>query len=98
MHVMVVAVVLLAVAIIVANSYTTWLLVSEDTLEPVQKYCQTAIIWLLPLIGAVIVYSFVLSDRADSKFSHRSTNDTSITDGDGFDLSRSHSSEFVDGD
>jgi hypothetical protein len=41
------------------NLYISYLVVKSDFYEPAQKYAQYALIWLLPVIGAIACYLFV---------------------------------------
>ena len=41
------------------NLYINFLVVKSDFYEPGQKYAQYALIWLLPVIGAIACYLFV---------------------------------------
>jgi len=92
-----IAVTLLVVALVISNIYATRLVLSEDTYEPSQKYCQIAIVWIIPIIGSVIVCGIILSERAESK-PLRSSNDEGFYDDGGVDLSHSASTESLDGD
>jgi hypothetical protein len=95
----VIVAIILGVVALVANVYATRLVITDDTFEPAQKYCQAAIIWLLPLLGAVIVAGFIRSDKVDSKPSRRTGNDTGFDDeNDAIDLSRSQSFDSMEGD
>jgi hypothetical protein len=93
-----IALTLFVSSLVISSIYATRLVLSEDTYEPSQKYCQIAIIWLIPIIGSVIVCGIILSDRAESKPKHHTTNVTNITDDDVNDLSRSHLFESIDGE
>lgn len=41
------------------NLYISFLVMKSDFYEPAQKYAQYALIWLLPVIGAIACYLFV---------------------------------------
>lgn len=41
------------------NLYISFLVMKSDFYEPGQKYAQYALIWLLPVMGAIACYLFV---------------------------------------
>lgn len=45
-------------AIATANALVTFRILKSDYFEPSQKYTQCALIWLLPVVGAVLCYVF----------------------------------------
>ena len=49
------------VVLIIINIYVSFRLLKCDSLEVFQKGAQTIVIWLIPIIGAIIIYSFVSS-------------------------------------
>jgi len=49
----------ITIILLAMNIYVTYLLAKSEFFEPVQKYSQYAVIWLLPVIGAVVCYLFV---------------------------------------
>ncbi|MFZ6654385.1 hypothetical protein [Undibacterium sp. TJN19] len=49
----------IASLLLVLNLYVSLLVVKSNFYEPGQKYAQYALIWLLPVIGAIACYVFV---------------------------------------
>ncbi len=53
---------IIAIAVlIIINIHVSFRLLKCDSLEVFQKVAQTIVIWLIPIIGAIIIYSFVSS-------------------------------------
>ncbi|MES2036850.1 MAG: hypothetical protein V4495_03350 [Pseudomonadota bacterium] len=59
MNALIVISIAIAVVLLAMNVYVTYLLVKSEFFEPAQKYAQYALIWLLPVIGAILCYLFV---------------------------------------
>ena len=54
--------VLLGVALVGYNVRTTWLLWRSDDFEQTQKIAQSAFVWLVPVIGALVVMNVLKPD------------------------------------
>ncbi len=59
MNVLIVVTVCIVSLLLTLNSYISFLVMKSDFYEPAQKYAQYALIWLLPVIGAIACYLFV---------------------------------------
>ncbi len=64
---MLLAAIIFAVALVIANSYVTWLVIKEDSFEPVQKFWQIVIIWFIPFVGAYLISYCIVADNAKTK-------------------------------
>jgi len=49
------------VGLIVINIYVSMTVSKCDSLGVFQKVAQTIVIWLIPIIGAIIIFSFITS-------------------------------------
>ncbi|MCH8617786.1 hypothetical protein [Undibacterium sp. TS12] len=59
MNTLVVVAIFIVSVLLAMNLYVTYLLAKSDFYEPVQKYAQCGLIWLLPVIDALACYVFV---------------------------------------
>ena len=50
---------ILVASLFVANGFVTYRLLKSESYEAIQKGFQVAIIWLLPVIGAYVVWQFL---------------------------------------
>lgn len=80
---------LVAVILVVAvvNSYATWLVLHEDAYESTQKIFQVVIIWLVPVLGAIIFAGLIIAERRHDKLRIRRNGDNPVEHGfspDGF--------------
>lgn len=66
---------------IVLSSIVTLKLFSKDHLESFQIFFQFLIIWLIPIFGAALIYSFVRED--EKVISQKKCNDTGSNYGTG---------------
>ena len=55
------------VLIIAINSFVTVFLFRLDTLDSFQKYAQTLIVWLVPIVGALVLWLFNRNDYINHK-------------------------------
>ena len=56
-------IIIIGVAILVCiNSIATWNVIRSASTDKSQKIVQIALIWIIPLIGAVVIYSFHKSE------------------------------------
>lgn len=91
--------VILGTLALAANVVATWLLLRAEELETSQKLAQLALVWLVPIIGAVVV----IAVRRESMRAYKpesSFPSSNITNNDAIDLaissrrgSRHHESE-----
>lgn len=58
--------------LIIVNIYVSFSVFRCDFLEVFQKIAQTIIIWLVPMIGAIIIFAFISSYYKPSPFRDRS--------------------------
>ena len=59
-----------AIALVaVANTVASFAILRSDSLTPSQRVFQLAIVWLLPLLGAVICWAFISSQSVPSRAS-----------------------------
>ncbi|BBB58624.1 hypothetical protein UNDKW_0351 [Undibacterium sp. KW1] len=59
MNALIILAIIIVIVLLAMNVYVTYLLARSDFFEPAQKYAQYALIWLLPVIGAILCYLFV---------------------------------------
>ena len=63
---------IIAIAVlIIVNIYVSFSVSRCDFLEVFQKIAQTIIIWLVPIIGAIIIFAFISSYYKPSPFRDR---------------------------
>ncbi len=55
-------------ALIMINIYASFRVLRCDFLDVFQKIAQTTIIWLIPMIGAIIILSFISSYNKPNPF------------------------------
>jgi hypothetical protein len=60
----VIAIATLALAL---NAYATFRIWRNDLLEPTQRIAQTAIVWVLPFLGALVVLWFLREEKFEAR-------------------------------
>lgn len=55
------------VILILSNSYVSYRVLKSDSFEAFQKVTQLLIVWLIPIIGAIVVFAFISSDEKPNR-------------------------------
>ena len=59
MNTLIIVTLFIAILCLAMNLYVTYLVAKSEFFDPVQKYFQYGLIWLLPVIGVITCYLFV---------------------------------------
>jgi|GEM_PF-1944985 len=92
MNSFVILAVCIAILCLAMNLYVTYLVARSEFFDPVQKYCQYGLIWLLPVIGVVTCYLFVQPSLGPP--SGQYVNREEASEGDFMNFSRSNRDYF----
>ena len=92
MNTLVIVTLFIAILCLAMNLYVTYLVAKSEFFDPVQKYFQYGLIWLLPVIGVITCYLFVqpsLGQPSGQYVDHREK-----TEGEFMNFSRSNKDYF----
>lgn len=73
--------------ILVVNLYVGYLIAKSDYYEPLQKYLQYGLIWLLPLAGALLCYAILknITGKPGGRYPESIEQDVHLLDSSHFD-------------